>query len=903
MSFDNEGNNDKHEVNNISLDVLETIDGENSSSADEFESARERSFDSTSKVDEGDTLANEDTYDPNNEDNSSPNHKNITKDYNEREKHIREYELNMKPGKPSHHSKTLRVVLPPRSVARKEILREGVKTWYPIQFLINSTKLCWTHFLALDEHIRVAKCKNCGEVIRNSSISRNKPLTKDFRAHLGDVHDIGPWNNYYKSEESNNAKEIPVVPSVLNLIRDENVNDENYATVFNPYGTLEGQRVILNRMLNLESNHFGKFQFLTLICILQNFKFEFMETNLFETLLDLLHLNIRINSRSLMENVTHIDGQVLSLVTRCIAYHAENLPLTLTNDKFGDDGNFNRSAVETFINSGLNQLLEMPLFSIEQYIYDGRFLVITLQYCDKTYFQRKYIPLMISQIPNDEIPNTFEIVEKLSRIFNDITGLDKSTLSIVLPSATDNIRSLLLKQQPPLKDICFHECFISTLVGSLIPFFGYISGNITTSEKLLLHPKDRTIIDNLLNLENIETYDSIFGKINRFYQEIKDSLILREHLKDACKETSNSNNEFKFEQFEKTRPSTAVHFLQSFLKYKEEIMAIREYSLEESFSLGDFELIRSMVQILSVSFDLINFFNDSTSQFHNVIVTVISLQNYIEIILQDAVAQKTRNFVKSFLDDIIACRKRISQHKDTLLSIFISPNMVCDKQALSILYPDVSFQDVLDDAVEIAFSLLKRFLMVEENTENTTIKDGVVPNTFERLAFTDFADPASANTDGNVLFDLILKNQIRRDFGEFIKIITKEYDIFFTQKLANTEYEKEDSIFKNKHTGEIPNPVTELLEIHLPISNAFLEKYMELEIGIVFTVIVKCVIGQSSSSFSSALHYLFEFQPANQETLLAEIIRVRTFANQFNIMNVVWEEEDLFTICKFPGLR
>lgn len=823
----------------------------------------------------------------------------------------------MRPKKKSHHLQAMAEVYPARDVSDKEIVTAAGKAWYPAQYLLNSVKFCWTHLLGSDYDLLEAKCKHCGEIIKGETDYKKPPPSTNYKDHLRKSHHLGPKDNFYVEAPSSELE--PTTPDELQqqIADNEYLSDTSldiddilgYGQVMKGYtpesdGFEEDTKnAKYDRMFSFQGDEFSKTQFLTLICVLENMSFSSMDNQTFKTLFSSFKSKPKLSLQDITNNLKEMNTHISDLVNNNLVKYGSDLPIYFDNNQLEGDSDKKKTTVETFINSACYQVLDTPFFSLGQHIYDNKYLVVCLQYCDKTYFNKKTIPLVIHPIKTNLESYQKLLRNNLSDILTEFPGLDITTMSVISPVDMHTERSKDLEKQYSAIGIAIHNSILQNIVTSLIPFFGTPLDQ-TRKQTEYKYARKGSIIDDLIDLKNIDINHSVFGKIHRCYREISRRAFLRTKFENLYQETSNDSNHFKRDELHKFGPSSAVQYLEFFMKYKDDIETMNEDFEEERFSTADFEMIQTLRDILSTSYQLIKLLSDTTHpQYHNIAFITITLETYIRSSIETAHTEKVEKTLKRYLDDIVACREMLSQDNDILLSSYICPVMLFNNGPFSLLYPDLSLTDVQDNVIDVALHVVGKFLKVEKeqhkNNHNTTMRSQDIS---EQSPVMDLFEVPIETTEDHKLLHSVIENELRVDFARYVERVMSDYDKFFSDELEETDYEKDGSVFKNKITGNTMDSITELIEIHLPISDKFLKEYLQSDTNLLFAVIIKYVLTLSTSSYSSSLSFLYDFKPANKETLFSEVVNVRTFASQFNISNIVWDTDDLYSICDFPGL-
>ncbi|KAG0661133.1 hypothetical protein C6P45_001429 [Maudiozyma exigua] len=823
----------------------------------------------------------------------------------------------MRPKKKSHHLRALAEVFPSRAVTDKEIITDAGKAWYPAQYLINSVKLCWTHLLGSDHTFLEAKCKHCGKIIKGETEFIKAPPSMNYKNHLRNAHRLSPKDNFYAEPPSPESEHSSPEGSQNQISDDKYRSDQSsdlggvigYGQVMEGYTPESDEfeedtkQARYDRFMNFSGDQFSKTQFLTLICVLENMSFNSMDNETIKTLFSSFKFKPKLSAQDITNNIVEMNGHIFDLVRNNIENYGSSLPIYFDSDELKGDNDTKKKKIDTFINSSCYQVLDTPFFSIGQHIYDNKYLVVSLQYCDRTYFHKKTIPLVVQQINTNLLSYNKVLQRNLTDVLTEFPGLDMTTMSVVSPIDMHSETSKELENQYSSIGIVIHDSILNIIVASLIPFFG-TSIEQTRKQTQSSSKKKGSIIDDLIDLTNVDINHSIFGKINRCYKEISSRPFLSTKFKNLRKNTSDDLEMFKLNEFQRNEPSSAIEYLEAFISYTDGIKMMNEDFEEESFCTADFEMIQTLRDILSTGYQLIKLLSETMHpQYHNIAFIIITLENDIRRLIEVSQTERVEKELKRYLSDIVACREMLSQDNDILLSSYICPVMLFNNSSFSLLYPDLSLKDIQDNVIDVALGVVGKFLKVTKSVhEKNQINTNHFHENYELVAPMDLFMVASEISDDDNLLHEVIENELRLDFGRYVKKVMSDYNDFFSEELKLSDYEREGSVFINRATGNSLDNITELIDIHLPISNKFLKDYLQSDTNLLFAVVIKYVLTMSTSSYSSALSFLYDFKPANKETLLSEVVNIKTFSSQFNISNIVWDSDDLYSICDFPGL-
>lgn len=774
--------------------------------------------------------------------------------------------------------------------------------WKPIQLLTGRRNLCWSHFLARDANIREGKCKHCGEVIKSASSLQDRISIVNYRKHLEKEHKIGTKDNYYISQRA--KREAARVRTIVNnpelRVAEKSASEQHamLSTLLEP-----SRREQLDELFESSANSFSKSKLLSLICVAYNLPLKFLNVRNIRLLFERLGLWVKVDPGRLVDHITEYAENIDCFIRASIASVPLDSHLILGSSTLTTSSEENKRIVSPFISETLSSVLQTPFFSLTGNIYGGKYFIMSLVYCDGDYSTQRYLPVKVIAFDSatDLTPNFIE--DQIHTVMESIKSLHRVNFSITPSILADEVRSVLIFRDDKYSKMKFHNCFVSILTKAVLPFFGHSSNTVVNDGSDEVN-SNRTIIDEIFNLSKVDIYDSMFGKINRFLAEIQyDDSIFERFEKDGGA-ASVKKTLLKMNRFNKNQPSQAVAFLRSFQSNEEYIQQLNKYLEEESFTLGDFEMVSVMTSFLSAIYSLCFVFSLPTPNFQNILLAVVAIENHLQYALENVVTNKVQHLLINQLDYFVEYRDRIVNDDDILLSLFFSPAILRNEQLLRFLYSDASEEDLMKRIAKAAKVVLRRFLKTDKDksdtpsgtTEIATDTTDMATNR-TRLPFVEYSNTNGGIVDVDYLLDLYLDAQLMLDMKDFKEMIFKEYDTFFTQQLQISQYTKSGDMFITKVEKRVLSDLDALVNVHIPISNSFLQHYMDLEIGVVFTVLIKYIFTLRPSSYISNLAYLAKFTPANKDIILDDILKVRIFSEQFAISSIIWEEDDLFTIC------
>lgn len=95
------------------------------------------------------------------------------------------------------------------------------------------------------------------------------------------------------------------------------------------------------------------------------------------------------------------------------------------------------------------------------------------------------------------------------------------------------------------------------------------------------------------------------------------------------------------------------------------------------------------------------------------------------------------------------------------------------------------------------------------------------------------------------------------------------------------------------------NFIEELLDIHVPVCNAFWSQYLDNDAGPIIRILFKIMQCQSSSSIRGEYSFLNDFIPRVHPDLTQEIIKIKLFNDQFVASKVDYDLDTLQTASQY----
>ena len=404
-----------------------------------------------------------------------------------------------------------------------EIIVDGVREWVPIHLLRKTKAKFWTHYLGLDKHLYLLKCKHCGEILQkfvSSSSNSNGSLqtTKKLQKHLKKIHRLDPLVSYYADK--------PVFLTQSNLLLNNNNNKSNnnpdFITSYNNYfdpnnihsdhhhpppppppttttttrRPLDSDFIDSNTTLHLSNfknihpsiqqrlDSFPISKLMAIIIASQNLSINFINDPTMKLIYSKLSTPFYPNQNSVKSTIRFISNQINNIVKRTTNRNNSNLHFiidihTLPSDLL-ERSNFLTDRLNFFLNeinnitllsltsnvTNPNSNTEAPLYPIN---------ILSLQYFDSHNNCSKIIPLTL-KVSESNLSNTVTTLRNLLLdTYHQFPNLYKSVLSLTVPHTDPNHHitnnDLHFSDLPLRHDIPTHFCIVSILSEILKPIF------------------------------------------------------------------------------------------------------------------------------------------------------------------------------------------------------------------------------------------------------------------------------------------------------------------------------------------------------------------------------------------------------------------------------------------------
>ncbi|CCF59341.1 hypothetical protein KAFR_0G03090 [Kazachstania africana CBS 2517] len=617
-----------------------------------------------------------------------------------------------------------------------------------------------------------------------------------------------------------------------------------------------------------------------------------------------------------------------------------SFPLKLDLGKYGDTvGDWQKMHENELLMTEMKELFlklfKSNLFTANQAIYGKDLLVTSVQFHDSESNSNKVLPISIHKL--NSVVSTHEnsiekfIESKLSEALFGKGNMISPGISVTLANnlfTSDVESSMNSAYMAKSSKVAFRRCITNVLVNSVGPFYGHHdtegSGAIS-SNQFAINGKEKNKIDYLINLTHVNISSSIFGKINSFYRELLNDRDLYEKFMSSCKVLKIPFNKNATRPFNKNFPSTSPSFLRQFLKFRQVVEKLEGYLHYEKFTSLDYDIVEIYEEFLSSINQLVAFLVSPIPNFQFVLLILVSIETYINNIMKSKDLKLIDKYGKpfeAFLKDIQLLKKNIVNDEDYRLALFYCPTTLYEKQLVRRTYQTVALQEVTEKINKMTLQVFEKFInlhsephvLIEEhisNPDKRTYDNKQGMDKYDAIALSDSNRSESGEEEdpghpGINEMRKFLLNEINISTTEYLNSVNLNYPNILRAVVDQNQvlkYKENSGKFFNSKTGKILNSIDELIYIHIPASNVFLQQFKFLEKdnnnSIIFSFVLKYIQTLSASSLKSQFLFLNQYEPSNGNELFSEIIKLRIFNGQFNINKIDFERDSLNSICKY----
>ncbi|CAI6819788.1 AAB_G0038480.mRNA.1.CDS.1 [Saccharomyces cerevisiae] len=193
--------------------------------------------------------------------------------------------------------------------------------------------------------------------------------------------------------------------------------------------------------------------------------------------------------------------------------------------------------------------------------------------------------------------------------------------------------------------------------------------------------------------------------------------------------------------------------------------------------------------------------------------------------------------------------------------------------------------------------------------ENSVLPEQQPQNSNNNLSFGSLSDThhLSDSTISKEI-DSIFLQIIQEDLYDYLSTVNSIVPISYRSYCEQSNFIRDSGRFKKRIItedsiiGELEQPmnfIEELLDIHVPVCNAFWSQYLDNDAGPIIRILFKIMQCQSSSSIRGEYSFLNDFIPRVHPDLTQEIIKIKLFNDQFVASKVDYDLDTLQTASQY----
>lgn len=611
----------------------------------------------------------------------------------------------------------------------------------------------------------------------------------------------------------------------------------------------------------------------------------------------------------------------------------------------------------------LNEMSKINFFSFSHCIWNKNTSLLSLQFYDEISSTMKILPLLTSRSKDESDTTSVSLRTQLNTVFRTIPGLYKTVLSATLPRSkiTDmlNVDDFFLGTNDLNPKNFYHNCIVTILTDAITPLFGSIENEVDdlmnastiNSEPVQENslPNDyfnASPLDTLIDLSHVNIEGSIFHKINLFYEELFSNSWQLDRFKTLCGEHLN-DPEIKLIPFDKFKYSSAEECLERFIDLRP-VIELNEPRLNSGrFTEVDFQIMSYMLETLQSINRLILYFASGTSgNFIYVLFAILHVERHLASTISNVQFQRLIKPFQAVLANIREVKQVLLTDDMNLLAMFLCPAVLFEREILEYAFKSISLSDIVDIVSTTVFDLLKRFIDVETLTQqnprmnqlqmqmqlsaehneqpHATSFDAINESSIFASGRENMENTSNMDTTSNDAIketvDTLLMKLIQEDLYEYLSTVNSIVPVSYKAFCDESGYVRYNNRFKKGkplYDGESNadeqariiaeelanvqpmNYIDELMDIHVPVCNAFWAQLLKHDAGVVIKILIRIMRTQAASSVRSEYSFLKNFKPRAGADLFEQIVKIRVFNEQFVAGKVDFDLDTLSTASQY----
>ncbi|CCK69023.1 uncharacterized protein KNAG_0B05930 [Huiozyma naganishii CBS 8797] len=750
-----------------------------------------------------------------------------------------------------------------------------VDGWVPVQSLRRTRATFWSHYLALEEQSDQVKCRHCGCVLKKPQ--RGDARNKLFRMHLERVHSVAAETVY--TPPSSAATSTSSIKSRLRV-----ASTTQHAEVYKR-GKSTATTPTQEQVLPLEDDP-STSQLLAVIVASENLPITFVSDPAMQALLGRISPLYQPQQQDILDLVWATAEQISQLVCRTARRNSADLQLVLSTIPPVQAGE---------ISAYLYNLEDVTFFALtshEWYTRDHSTSLVTLQFWDSIDHRVKTLPVSLHRSPGVAPLSTETLREQLRRTEKDIPGIIRSTLGVTCPQPKllfnrDNVFEETSTGTPE-----FHPCVITMLAECARALLGTDGGDPTDESSTKTSDQSDLLLNSMVDLSGLDMAGSLFNIINTMYDELLENPWILDLFHSKCKEQLGYTEPQKPTCFDRTKYSTAETCLENFLHLKPvlfQIDPLLHSVTRQPLQEADFETAECLLDLILSMNRLIRYFSDSRSTFSfaHTVPALMSLEMQIcKMAESRPTPRKLDCSLNRFSSTLHRCKRVLMQDKTVLVGLFLYPPSLFEREVLEYVYKTTSLSEIVTIVEQTILKLIRRFVDLQ-------------------LVNTAGDDTASCEADIERGVNEQIMKITQADLYDYLSTINTIIPASYKRYSEQSGYVRDKGEFKRQPphgSRELPGEigqVDQLLDVYVPVSNAFWEHYLEFDAGPILRLLVKMMRTYAVSSALAPYAYLSDFVPELGDQFLEPMVKIKLFNEQYVVGKVDFEMDTLSTAAQY----
>ena len=841
-----------------------------------------------------------------------------------------------------------------------ERVHDGEIEWIPVHIIVpRLNSAMWSHYLGCEPELSSVRCKHCGKVIDRVNPETHRRVNKLVVSHLK-LHGVGPTDDYYATVAPPTAGLPHSSPGMSSLASTDDEGSDSELPGEDEFqldqqGPEQQQEAEEEQEQEQEQEveespepkmDYSTTQLLALVVAAQNLPLAFVSDPSMRMLLGRTSDTHSIDASDVLATVKKTSRQIAALIERTAARNNVDMQIFISSTE---------NDLHSRLKAHLNALKQTTFFGMTNYVWDHTTSLLTLQFYDPLSRTVKSMPLAVDRARTNDDLEVATLHGQLLQAFKTNPSLHKSVLSVTLPRER-RMKVVGLEDNDWFANIktpmsSYHPCIVSLLVDMLGPLFGRQDHDGTHTvqykEKLqerctrnMRAPGARVLdedLDKIVSIDDINPSGTIFDKINTFYDKIYSNPWELSRFDETVARLL-GNDPVQMVYFDPTHYSTAEVCLENFLILQEVITETQGHT-RTSFSNIDYLIVKNELELIkSMNKVLLYFASAKPLSLVFAISAVVAIEKHLNATLHTVQLKRLWKPFTRVLNSIGQLRNSLINDDMILVAMFLCPSALFEREVLEYAFKSVSLSEIVNMVGEKIQGLVKRFVCVQEievaseQGENRESADMVL-NDGGDSDFDDLDQPASKrrrttstpDLDHNDInmnsfrtnnmtlqreIDSILLHFTQENLYDYLSTVNSVVPLSYVSFCEKTQIMRENGLFKRRvrvptsedESGfkeENINYIDQLMEIHIPVCEAFWREYLTAGAGSVLQIVINMIRAQASSAIRPEYGFLKDFVPELGEDYLEDVVRLKLFSEQFVAGKVDFEMDTLPSACSY----